>query len=147
MKQYLKLYIFKLLQRKFRNYSGYWNHHVCLSVFSVYLSPCLSFCLPALCLSFCLHVPLSVISVYLSLSISCLVVYKTKDQTRVQRLSIILRPCSSPLRSADLRSHILIICVTHNPRNMTVSQVEAAYRLQRLPITRLCARAQAQARS
>lgn len=115
----------------------------------------LSFC-P--CPSFCIHTPLSVfLSTYTPV---CLSVYiypclsflstcphqspvlsefanKTNDQTRVQRLAIILTPCSSPLKSAEVQSHILISWVTHstssNPRNKTISQVEAAYRLQRFP--------------
>lgn len=86
------------------------------------MSVCLSFC-P--CLSFCLHTSLSEFA------------YKTNDQTRVQRLAIILTLCSSPLKSAEVQSHILISWVIHstssNPRNKTISQVEAAYQLQRFP--------------
>lgn len=95
-------------------------------------------------LSFCLSAPVR-LSAYIY---SCLSFLSTcphqspvlsefankNDQTRVQRLAIILTLCSSPLKSAEVQSHILILCVTHsNPRYKTISQVEAAYQLQRFP--------------
>lgn len=96
------------------------NIHPCPS-FCLYIYPCPSF------LSTCPHQS-PVLSEFAN---------RTNDQTRVQRLAIILTLCSSPLKSAEVQSHILISWVTHstssNPRNKTISQVEAAYRLQRFP--------------
>lgn len=101
----------------------------------------------SVCLSFCLSAPVR-LSAYIY---SCLSFLSTcphqspvlsefankNDQTRVQRLAIILTLCSSPLKSAEVQSHILISWVIHstssNPRNKTISQVEAAYQLQRFP--------------